>query len=403
MKFAYICATSFQANDVLFGQLTQLADIDWIMASKETVSLDYDGYIYQTAHGWTKQFYEMMFKHSGIVILHNYILSPFLHQTYSSSEIAQLLRYCYGRLGETLLEQGIDISLTPHQYPMFEAVVDTSLGIIVHSEQGYHRILSSRPLANITKINRPILPPASPLHHPHEPFSIGVFTNSHEPTTLISLILPALKQFQPQSPHQIIVGSYLEMDNRLKPLLADYGFSEQILPIGPENLSYFVAEIDIAIAFDLPTDGEMPRLLLELMAHGLPIIIPEIEPLTELPKDSCVKLKLDDFFEATFIEMLQLLSTDSSLCQQIGRNAQTYIEKKHNASQIAEYALNFIHQTISQPNAISGLLPRPADDVLHLLTDIASDLADLGLGENELDLIQPVAEAIVELDLPAKP
>jgi len=399
MRLAYICATDNNSKDPLFSHLAELVELDKVIASHQIDLQPYDGYLYQTELGWSKPFYEMMLTQPGIVILHNYVLSSFLHQIHNATQFAEDLRYCYGRLGEVLLEQNIDISQIPDNYPMFEALVDASLGIIVHSQQAHQRLLHSRPLANINKINYPISIPSPNTLTLSKKFTIGVINATNELSAQSNNILQLLQAYQQQNPCQIVVSSHPQVHALLRELLVMYGLEKQTLQVIAKAGASVLPKIDLALILDIPKNGQMPRSVLELMGHGVPVILPDVETVSELPNDACVKIELDDFFEAMLAELLQRLQNDDLLRRQIGQNAYDYVQKHHAPRSIADQCLEFIQQTLTQTNQPLGLIPLPQDDVLQLLTEIATDLADLGLTENDIDLVQPIADTFVELGL----
>src|SRR5919106_321223 len=120
-------------------------------------------------HEYHARTWRMLMRYPGIAVLHE----PMLHHLVRGMTLArgdldgyvEEMRYAYGRTGEALARRslGTGIPLDAWSYPLFERVVDASLGLIVHNDCTRDRVLASRPGARIAKVPHHLsLVPPSP-------------------------------------------------------------------------------------------------------------------------------------------------------------------------------------------------------------------------------------------------
>jgi hypothetical protein len=120
----------------------------------------YDAVLYHVGNNpeYHARTWRMLIRIPGIVVLHE----PMLHHlvrgmTLSRGDLdgyVEEMRYAYGRTGEALGRRslGTGIPLDVWSYPLFERVVDASLGLIVHNGCTRDRVLASRPGARIVEV-----------------------------------------------------------------------------------------------------------------------------------------------------------------------------------------------------------------------------------------------------------
>ncbi len=101
------------------------------------------------------EIYRTLLKHPGVVVLHEAVIHHMVREiTLHAGEPEDYVRemhYAYGRTGEAAARRCVatGVPLDPWSYPLFERVVDTSLGVIVHNRFTRDRVLASRPLARL--------------------------------------------------------------------------------------------------------------------------------------------------------------------------------------------------------------------------------------------------------------
>jgi hypothetical protein len=93
--------------------------------------------------------YRGLLRVPGIVVLHDLVLHHLVRDLtlYAGDPAAyqEEMRYAYGRTGELQARRSIasGVPLDPWSFPLFERVVDRSLGILVHNRFTAERVLAS--------------------------------------------------------------------------------------------------------------------------------------------------------------------------------------------------------------------------------------------------------------------
>lgn len=364
--------------------------------------------------------YRTLLKYPGIVVLHEYVLQHFIQGITllrgDQPGYVEEMRYCYGRTGAYLAQQLLDINqaVDPWAYPLFERVVDASLGIIVHNEHSRQRVLASRPLARIGKINAPMYLDTgaklakgerAALGLSPEAFVVGSFGFVASPKRL-EVSLRAFARFRREFPEAIyvLVGEVLPSAD-IDRLIEATGLGDGVILTGYVDLEKFLqymATVDLAINLRFPTGGETSASAIRLMGLGKPVIMSNAGSFAEYPDDCCIKIDVDEMEEETLLAMMRALAADEDLRRQIGVNAQRYIQTYHTLEGSAQGYIDFIQDTLTSPPRPFATVPplvKPAeDDVLTgLIADVAAEMVDLGIGETDEGILRDVAQSIVDL------
>lgn len=385
----------------------------------------YDVCLYQMGNhaGFHEYIYRMLLEHPGIVVLHEYVLQHFIQGITllrgDQQGYVEEMRYCYGQTGAYLAQQMIEVngSVDPWAYPLFERVVDASLGLIVHNEYTRQRVLESRPMARISKVNHHLCLDALPtdtndksrsaLDLPPEAFVVGSFGFVASPKRL-EVSLRAFARFRREFPDAIyvIVGQVLPSAD-IERLIEAAGLGDKVILTGYVDLKkllQYMAVVDLAINLRFPTGGETSGSAIRLMGLGKPVIMSNAGSFAEYPDDCCIKIDVDEMEEEILLAMMRTLATDEDLRRQIGTNAQRYIQTHHTLEGSAQGYIDFIRDILVsplQPFAVMPPLTKPAeDDVLTgLIADVAAEMVDLGIGETDEAILQEIAEAISEISI----
>ncbi|HEX5760554.1 MAG TPA: hypothetical protein VF121_15315, partial [Thermoanaerobaculia bacterium] len=105
--------------------------------------------------------YRALFATPGIVVLHELVLHHMVRElTLVAGDRGAYLdevRYAGGRSGGLLAKRSLDTGtgFDVWSYPLFERVVDASLGVLVHGEGSRRRVLASRPRAAVHAVPFP--------------------------------------------------------------------------------------------------------------------------------------------------------------------------------------------------------------------------------------------------------
>ena len=358
----------------------------------------------------------------GVVVLHEYLLHHLVRElTVAQGDRARYfeeLRYCAGSTGEraarSLVEHGQEPR--PWSFPLFERVVDASEAVLVHSEFARRRILQSRPLARVGVVPMPCalpvggsdrlaarrrlgLPPEVPLVA-----SFGFVT----PQKHLEPAIAAFVRFRrevPEARYWIVgeVSPYYDLAGVIA-RIAGPGESGITVTgrVELDTLHDAMAACDVALNLRHPTGGESSATLVRLLALGRAVVVTDAGSFAELPAGSVVFVAVDEQEEEHLLAILRRLFADPSLRHALERNAVRLAEREHRPAAAAQRYLEALGRF--PPRAPSPVVPplaptAPGAMEVRLLGELAAELADLGLGEDDEPLLVELARAFVGLDL----
>ena len=366
--------------------------------------------------------YRMLIQHPGVVVLHEYVLHHFFRElTLARGDkkgFVDEVRYCYGPAGVKLAQQAVNTGapLDPWIFPLFERVVDASLGLIVHNEYTRQRVLQSRPLTRIAKVNqhfcldaladgtRDLSLARAALDLPQDTFIIGSFGFVSAPKRQ-RVSLQAFARFRREFPDAlyVLVGDVLPGSD-VAQLVRAMRLEESVIFTGYVDLPTFLrymAAVDVAVNLRFPTGGETSASAIRLMGMGKPIIVSNVGSFAEYPDDCCVKIDVDECEEETLLEMLRALAVHEGLGRQIGENAWRHIQAHHTLESSAQGYADFMQNVLAaspRPFAVAPLAPSASDEVLtQLINEVTAEMVNMGIDERDELILREVATAIVEL------
>lgn len=365
--------------------------------------------------------YNCLLEVPGVVVLHEAVLHHLVRDLtlHAGDPRAYLweLRYAYGRsgaaLGRRCLETGVPLS--PWSYPLFERVVDRSLGIIVHNEFTRARVLASRPAARVARIPHHLSLGGAPLPSREEAraalglpagdfiaASFGFVTAAKRPQVVVRACARLRREAPELRARLLLVGE----------ISPHFDFSQVVgaLPDGVEvtgrldlaRFLLYMAAADVAINLRYPTGGETSGTLIRLLGLGKPVIVSRAGAFAEIPAGCCAHVDVDGREEETLFTLLHRLATDEPLRHALGGNARRHIATHHTLAGSAAAYADFLRACAgAKPfRALPPLVPYPEDDLLSdLLLEVSAELSDLGVGEADEELLSAVAGALVELGL----
>lgn len=383
----------------------------------------FDAVLYQLGNNreYHAGIYRSLLEHPGVVVLHEYVIHHLVRDlTLFAGDpqgYVREMRYAYGRTGEAAARRCLatGVPLGPWSYPLFERVVDASRGVIVHNRCTRDRVLASRPLTRIATVPHHLsLDSASPdpaearaaLRIEPEAFTVATFgflTAAKRP----GVLLRAFARLRRELPHArlFIVGEVSPHYDFERDFTA--GLREGVTVTGRLDLGRFLlymAACNVAVNLRHPTSGETSGTVIRLLGLGKPLIVNDTGAFSEIPDDCCAKVPLDDSEEELLLAYLRLLAHDEPLRRRMSENARRHMAGHHtlagSARGYAEF-LRTIVETGAQPfQAVPPLTEYPREDLLSdLVREVTAEMADLGVGEKDEDLLREVATALVELDL----
>jgi glycosyltransferase involved in cell wall biosynthesis len=392
-------------------------------------------------------------------VLHHLVRDLTLYAGHPAAYVREL-RYAYGLSGEAMARRCLEtgVPLDPWAYPLFERVVDRSRGLIVHNRTTEERVLASRPLARLARVphhlslrgvaglaagtangadaadpadragrETPRAADPADLADPEGPRAVdaadrqaararlgippdtfvvatfGFLTAAKRPAVL----LRTFARFRREAPHArlLLVGEVSPHFDFAR--LATPDSMAGVSVTGRLELADFLrymAAADLAVNLRHPSAGETSGTLIRLLGMGKPVVVSNTGAFAEVPDGCCAKVDVGDGEEDLLLAYLRRLADDEPLRRQMGDNARRHVATHHTLAASARAYADFLDATVATGaapfRALPPLAPYPPEDLLSdLIRDLAADLSDLGLSESDDDLLTPIAEALVDLDL----
>jgi len=370
--------------------------------------------------------YRTLLEHPGVVVLHEFVLHHLVRELTLEASRPDLyvneLRYAYGRTGEAAARRCLatGVSLDLWSYPLFERVVDASLGIIVHNRFTCDRVLASRPLARIATVPHHLslnFPGGGELAgEPEEArATLGIDAGDFivatygfmTPAKRPAVLLRAFARLRQQIPRArlLLVGEVSRHFDFERIFTAE--LRQGVTITGRLDLDRFLLYMqacDVAVNLRHPTGGETSGTVIRLLGLGKPLIVNNSGAFAEYPDDCCAKIDLDDTEEELLLAYLRTLATDEPLRRRMGENARRHMAMHHTLAGSARGYADFLRETVAMNvqsfRAVPPLTAYPEDDLLSdLVRDVAAEMVDLGVEEEDDDLLREISAALVELKL----
>jgi glycosyltransferase involved in cell wall biosynthesis len=356
-----------------------------------------------------------MARYPGIVVLHEAMLHHLVRgMTLSRGDLdgyVEEMRYAYGRTGQALARRSLDtgIPLDVWSYPLFERAVDASLALIVHNEFTRQRVLASRPLARISLVPHHLsLGDVSPADRAASGFPPDAFVLASygfiTPAKRLEVSLRAFERLRAERPDAI----YLLVGD-VSPHYDLPRLPQGAVLVGHTELDEFLRSMqvaDVAVNLRYPTSGETSGTLIRLLGLGKPVIVSNLGAFAEIPDGACAKVDLDEYEEDLLLEYLRRLAADEGLRRRMGENARRFVAPhtlEASARGYAEVIRRAVEEKPVPYRPVPPLAPYPPGDVLtDLAAEVSAAAVDLGVGEEDDDLLRALAEILVDLRLDAR-
>lgn len=253
--------------------------------------------------------FEMLRCLPGIVVLHE----PFLHhglRGVSGLRHWRELAYELGPVKREFVHRWAveNDRVVLSGAPVIRRIVDSSLGLIVHSQAARHLILDSQrrnggnrsPDIAVIPHLMSMLPSydraacRDQLALPHEAVVFGV-AGAIDPTKEPELVLRACAQVRAQLPAaQLVFAGERPADYGLDQLIQDLNLADHVRFLGRveplEQLHRAIAACDGVINLRQPTIGETSGTALRTLSLGRALIVRDVGWYSELPSEACVKI-----------------------------------------------------------------------------------------------------------------
>lgn len=392
----------------------------------------YDCLLYQLGNNGLHHgpIYHTLLRRPGIVVLHECVLHHMIREislaTGGARSYLEELRYAYGaqgtELGRRLLASGAALELWAH--PLFERVVDRSLGVVVHSQAAKQRILASRPTTRVGVVPHhlsldpgPSPAPPEATGSPPQPWSgpaidDGTFVVASfgyaNPAKRMEVCLRAfarLLRYHPDSVYLVVGELSRDVAELAAPLRHE--LQDRVVVtgrVGFPTLLRWMKRADVAVNLRHPTGGETSGTCVRLLGLGRPVIVTASGWFDEIPDDCCAKVAVGPEEEDLLTAILRALADDPRLRHQLGENARAWVTRTHAMDVSARGYAQFIADTVAlEPPLFDArpplLRPAPDDVASALLAELGLALAELGATEADDELLGDLATTLVDLDL----
>lgn len=303
--------------------------------------------------------YSVCLEYPGVVVLHEPILHHFVFsQTVGNNRLREYLReldYCYkgerSNIVKTTLEVRDEDSW--YDYPLVDRIVDSSMGIIVHSEFARRKVLEVNPLARVRRIPLHYAPPPSTqmrspelvreiLGFREDEFlvgSLGYMTSSKRIDSLLRVIADIRRQGYRIK--LLLVGKMLPGCEATR-WIEDLGLDEDVLVTGFVDTRTFREYLnvpDIFVALRHPSAGETSSSVIKMMGAGKPVMVSDDYAFSEFPDDCCIKVSTGADEEEELKQKLLFYLENPDERRELGARSRQYILTHHDIQNSArEYA-----------------------------------------------------------------
>lgn len=379
----------------------------------------YDVNIYQMGNDIVHRFvYFALVDNPGIVVLHEPMLHHFMLQMlgagWTAVDYSKELDYNYGVVRDDIenIVATDPTELFRFRYPMIQRVVDSALGIVVHSEYARGEVLAHNPVGPVVRINHSYIPDPEVsgvgtaearrrLGIDRDLFVIGTF-GFVTPAKRIEAILGALRRLLPDEPtaRLLVVGGGIP-EYPLADVVRSMGLQEYvIIPgyVGWSDLMLYMMSCDIAVSLRWPSAGETPGGLIRLLGLGRPTITSNYKAFAEFPDDVCLKVD-PERDEEELLSHLRRACRDRSSLEAMGERAGRYIAENFRPEDSAHAYAEFARSVISggrysrlPEGGLRGWAVRDA-----VMEDIADELQSMGVGPGFEAVLGDLSSTIDEL------
>ncbi|MBN2169479.1 MAG: glycosyltransferase family 4 protein [Actinobacteria bacterium] len=325
-------------------------------------SNNYDIHLYHMGNNENhSNIYRVLMDFPGVVVLHEPMLHHFVFsQTVGNNRLGEYLReldYCYksqrSEIVKTTLEDRDENSW--YDYPMINRIVDSSMGIIVHSEFARRIVLEINPRAHVRKIMHHSAPPRpDQMRSPEllrdifdvkpDEFLIGSF-GYITASKRIDVLLEAVARLKKDG-HRVkllLVGKRFAGCEPLR-WIEELGLQEEVIVTGfvdTRTFREYLTIPDVFVALRYPSAGETSGSVIKTMGAGKPVILSDSYAFSEFPDDCCLKITPGGDEAEKLYERLAYLIDNRDERLEIGNNARRYIQTHHDIQNSARQYIEF--------------------------------------------------------------
>ena len=381
---------------------------------------EYDHIIYNMGNyaGYHKPIYQVMMKHPGVVILHDFLMHNFFMQLYLDATYSDSIkdgRQCYvndmeilyGKSGRETAERsisGIDpiwLSEDVLRFPFFQKVTSLATGIFVHSR--FHRRQVQKYFAGpVENAYLPFSPDEKLLEN--RPFLrkqlfaenrrlMVVSTGIVHPCKRIHSVIEILgeqQELRDRISYFIIGQSGGPYKDHLIALIKKYGLLESVFMMGyqPYDTMYqYLASADFCVNLRFPNSEGCSLSLIEQMAYENPVVSLNTGMYEEIPPECTLKVRLKNE-KQDLRSAFNRLATENETRQLMSKAAANWTKRECTITSYCNRLINFLTQL---PDKTRHL--RPAELAVG---NVARALVSIGFDVGHFPLLTDQVSKILE-------
>jgi glycosyltransferase involved in cell wall biosynthesis len=326
---------------------------------------DYDVALYHIGNNlYHEAIYRTALEFPGVVVLHDYALVGVISSmTWAREDRGAFIRewgYNYGREGVAKARDILDgLEAQPPDEPLNRRLIESSLGLMVHSDYVRRRVLMSVPLARVFRVPMPWVSHAADamtrqsarreLGLEEEGQYIGCF-GFMAPSKQIEPLLDVLSELSSQFPaaRLLFVGEPLSWYD-LEPLIRERGLADRVTITGYIPLSTwyaYIKAVDLAVNLRYPTLGETSASVLRLLGEGVPTVVSDVGWYAELPDDGVIKIAVGESMREQLAAAVTGLLRDPLSRAELGQNGRSYVAAQHAVQEVARRYVAVLEQCL---------------------------------------------------------
>lgn len=329
---------------------------------------DFDVNIYHMGNNDHHSYiHSVLLEYPGIVVLHEPMLHHFVFsQTVGDGRLKEYLReldYCYKSERQVVVKTTLEARDEDswYDYPLLNRIVDSSLGVIVHSDFAKSIVLDVNPRAMVRKICHHYAPP--PVGHMRSPEllrevlgvapgsflfgSLGYITASKRIDAVLNVLASLKAEGYPVK--LLLVGKLLPGCEALRSI-EELGLGQDVIVTGfvdTRTFREYLTVPDAFIALRHPSAGETSGSVIKMMGTGKPIILSDHHAFSEMPDNCCLKVSTGEYEEQELREKLLILVDDPDLCSRIGENARRNVMVNNDIQSSARQYVEFASEVLT--------------------------------------------------------
>ena len=368
--------------------------------------------VYQMGNSPYHRFiYPFILRYPGIVVLHDYVLHHFIAGiTLGADNAGDYIR----EMGYNLGSEGLDtsrevlkgkISAPLFEEPLSRRVLDSSLGIVVHS--GYVRdlVLRERPLCNVKVVPMGVpVPMSTPrdeardvLGLDKDVFIIASFgeASPHKRIDVVARVFARLRDHDKDLLYIIVGNTMPSLD--IHGMVNDLSIGDAVKITGfvdKDMFATYMMAANVCVNLRYPTAGETSASALRTMAAGRATVISNIGAAQDIPDSICIKVGIGEDEERQLAEWLKHFIENRGAADLMGDTARRYVSENHSLQGAARRYISFINEVAnSSPVPVMKRAMSHVGNSLDevVLDRIAREITAVGVTREDTGIIDMVS------------